>query len=104
MCIFSVYSTPHFSHILIPDGRRLQGKALHGSKFHQLQGSCNSDSKSNTSLIAPTICTIFIHYIYLLCFSYMFWHYTIIRENFVSFTQNHIVMQLSSMVTTIVTE
>jgi len=47
MCVISVYSTPHFNHISIPDGRRLQGKALHASKFHQIQGSCNSNSKSN---------------------------------------------------------
>ena len=50
MCVISVHSTPHFNHVLIPDGRRLQCKALRGillRKFHQIQGNWNSDSKSN---------------------------------------------------------
>jgi len=38
----------------------------------QYQIKCKFSKPSNTSLITPTKCAIFIHYIYLLCVCYMF--------------------------------
>jgi len=47
---------------------------------------------SNTFLITPTKCTILLHCIYSLCVLYMSWFYTIISENCVSFTLNHMML------------